>query len=94
MKNTLLAIAITALTTLSIGAQAQTPGPISLAQAAELSAHRVDRLVVIGKIDANFSKRLASIEISRVMNAPPTAFRALVSQTSPTTDPHFKLKLL
>jgi hypothetical protein len=82
MKNIFLTIAVTILT---LTAQAQTPGPISLAQAAELSAHRIDRLVLLGKIDAQFVNRLTMIEVSKVVNTPPTAYRSVVSQTAPAT---------
>lgn len=78
MKRFLYAILVT-LVGFKVNAQA---GPISLAQAAELSAHRTDRLVTIGKIDAGFIKRMAAIEVFKVTGAPPTAFRSVVSQTA------------
>lgn len=59
-------------------------GEIRLAKAAELAAHRIDRLVTLSKIDAGFLNRLEKIEVNKIENADPIFYRALVSQTSPS----------
>lgn len=56
--------------------------PASKAKITELSAHRIDRLVALNKIDKNFLTRLETIEVTPV-NQPPVAFKARVSQTQP-----------
>lgn len=80
--KTLLILASTLL--IGLGNLAQAAGPsITLAKAAELSAHRIDRLVTLGKIDASFLKNLEKIEVAVVANQAPVYFKARVSQTKP-----------
>ncbi len=55
---------------------------VSLAKAAELSAHRIDRMVALGKLDAAFLKKAEKIEAA-VQNQPPTFYHVVVSQTQP-----------
>ncbi|MES3038381.1 MAG: hypothetical protein V4736_10785 [Bdellovibrionota bacterium] len=76
MKSLFLAtiMALLPMTTLAQNA--------SSAKVAELAAHRVDRLVTTGKIDAGFAKRLERIDVSAASPAP-AAFKVLVSQTKP-----------
>ena len=58
-------------------------GPNTSAKIAELSVHRIDRLVVLNKIDASFMKNTAKIEVADVENQAPVAFKVMVSQAAP-----------
>ncbi len=58
-------------------------GANTSARIAELSVHRIDRLVVLNKIDASFMKNTAKIEITDVENQAPVAFNVMISQTPP-----------
>jgi hypothetical protein len=87
MKNLMIA-AMMALLPISAFAQS-----VTSAKVAELTAHRIDRLVVLGKIDASFNKKLAMVEVSAA-GPTPVAFRSLVSQTQPTTGAPIQLELL
>ena len=68
MKKLLL---ITASLLISATALAHDDPKISMAKIAELSAHRVDRLVALNKIDATFLKKLEKIEVIRVAGPAP-----------------------
>lgn len=57
---------------------------VSNAKAAELAAHRIDRLVALGKIDAAFSKRLETIQVA-VVSEGPAHFKVRLSQTQPAS---------
>lgn len=52
-------------------------------KAAELAAHRIDRLVSLGKIDATFMKKMETIEVNTVSNQAPVNYIVRVSQTKP-----------
>lgn len=91
MKPILLTLALT-LTSLTGFAHAD--GKISLAKAAELAAHRIDRLVALNKIDSGFLKKLDQVEVTTVENADPVAYRAIVSQTSPATGAPLQVEIL
>lgn len=56
---------------------------VSNAKVIELSAHRIDRLVSLSKIDASFLAKLAKMEVTVVQNQAPVAFKVMVSQTAP-----------
>ncbi len=58
---------------------------VTLAKAAELTAHRLDRLVTLGKIDASFLKKLEKIEVAVAQNQAPVYFKARASQTQPAS---------
>lgn len=73
---------ITALIALAAGAHPNGPG-VSNAKAIELSAHRIDRLVALGKIDASFLKKLEKMEVAVVQNQAPVYYKVRVSQTAP-----------
>lgn len=64
----------------------------SKAKVAELTSHRVDRLVTLGKIDAAFLNRLEKIEVTAV-NQPPVAFKVRASQTQPAQGTPVQLDL-
>ena len=81
MKNIFL-IASTILLTASAYAHSDGPG-VTNAKAIELSAHRIDRLVTLGKIDASFLKNLEKMEVSVVQNQAPVYYKVRVSQTKP-----------
>lgn len=79
MKS-LLTIAGLMIFALSTSAHA---GGVSNAKVAELSAHRIDRLVALNKIDASFMNKLDKMEVTVVENQPPVHFKVRVSQTKP-----------
>ncbi len=66
---------------------------VSKAKIGELSAHRIDRLVTLGKIDGSFQKRLSKIEVTEVSGPAPVAFRSVSSQTQPTSGQAMQLEL-
>ncbi len=66
---------------------------ISTAKIAELSAHRVDRLATLGKIDGSFVKKLEKISVETVAGQDPVAYRAIVSQTAPQAGQPLQLEL-
>lgn len=89
MKNALLVIAMV------FGSQfalAHDNSTISTAKIAELSAHRVDRLVTLGKIDAAFVSKIERIEVVAGGMAP-VAYKAVVSQTHPQSGTPLQLEL-
>lgn len=69
---------------------------VSSGKIAELTAHRLERLVTLKKVDASFSARLEKVEVSSVSGtAPaPAAYRSLVSQTQPAQGAPMQLELL
>lgn len=81
MKNIIL-IASTLLLTIATFAHPNGPG-VTNAKAIELSAHRIDRLVALGKIDASFLKNLEKMEVTVVQNQAPVYYKVRVSQTKP-----------
>lgn len=66
---------------------------MTTARIAELTAHRLDRLVSLNKIDAAFLKRTEKIEVTAVQNQAPVAFKSLVSQTAPATGSPIQVEL-
>ena len=65
---------------------------VSIAKVAELSAHRVERLVTLGKIDAGFNTRLEKITVAAV-SLGSVAFKSMVSQTQPGTGQPMQLEI-
>lgn len=65
---------------------------VSTSKVAELTAHRIDRLVSLGKIDNGFLTSLESLEVTAV-NQPPVAYKVRVSQTQPANAPPIQLDL-
>ena len=80
--KTLLITFSTLLISLSTLAHPNGPG-VSNAKAIELSAHRIDRLVALNKIDVSFLKKLDTIEVIVVENQAPLYYKTRVSQTKP-----------
>ena len=67
---------------LLLSANVSWAAPASKAKVAELTAHRIDRLVALNKIDASFLNRVEKIEVTAV-NQNPIAFKVRASQTQP-----------
>lgn len=65
------------------------------AKAAELSCHRIDRLVTLGKIDEEFLTKLERVEVTTPDAGAPAGavFMTIASQTSPGSGDPFQLKL-
>lgn len=79
---------------MALSANAHTGGPgVSNAKAIELSAHRVDRLVALNKIDASFLKKLDTIEVTVVQNQAPVYYKTRVSQTKPAQGNPLQLEI-
>lgn len=66
---------------------------VTPAKVAELAAHRIDRLVTLGKIDAAFSTRVEKIEVMAAGPAP-VAFKSVISQTQPAQGAPIQLEIL
>ncbi len=60
-------------------------GANTSAKIAELSVHRIERLVTLNKIDPSFMKNTARVDVADVENQAPVAFKVMVSQTQPAT---------
>lgn len=85
MKSKLFALAIGILTATQITfAQEAAPGIVK-AKAVELTAHRVDRLVSLNKIDGSFLTKAAKMEVSVVQNQAPAYYKVRVTQTQPSS---------
>ena len=90
MKNALL-VTLVLMTTQF--ASAHVDPSISKGKIAELSAHRADRLVALGKIDGSFVKNVQKIEVVEVQNAAPVSYKVLVSQVQPQAGTPMQLEL-
>lgn len=90
MKHLLL---IAAVLLVSQFANAHSDPAMSKAKVAELSAHRIDRLVALGKIDAAFLKRVEKIEVMEVSGPAPVAYMSMSTQTQPTSGQAIQLDL-
>ncbi len=91
MKNILM---ILATLFIAVSAIAHTGGPgVSNAKAIELSAHRVDRLVALNKIDTSFLKKLDKIEVTVVQNQAPVYYKTRISQTQPSEGNPIQLEI-
>lgn len=85
----------TLLTALLIGSSfaiAHEDPSITTAKIAELSAHRADRLVALGKIDTSFVQRMEKIEVVKITSGP-AAYKSIVSQTQPQAGAPLQLEL-
>lgn len=80
--KTLISFFAASVVSLSVFAIDVVPG-VSSAKVAELTAHRIDRLVTLGKIDAGFLNRFDHMEVSVVPDQAPAYYKVLVSQTAP-----------
>ncbi len=75
---------IIALSFLSVSSMAiPATASITNAKAAELTAHRIDRLVSLSKIDQTFLTHFSTVEISVLTNQAPAYYKAHVTQTQP-----------
>jgi hypothetical protein len=85
---------ITMLTILMVFASIKSfADTMAMARVAELTAHRIERLISLGKIDASYSTRTENIEITAAGPAP-VAFKALVSQTKPLQGAPLQIEIL
>jgi hypothetical protein len=91
MKKILLTLSSLLISTAAF-AHGDGPG-VSNAKAIELSAHRVDRLVALNKIDASFLKKMDTIEVIVVENQAPIFYKTRVSQTKPTQGNPIQLEI-
>ena len=83
MKSKLFALAIGILTVTQLAiAQEAAPGIVK-AKAVELTAHRIDRLVSLNKIDGSFLTKTAKMEVSVLQNQAPAYYKVRVYQTQP-----------
>lgn len=83
------------LTTILMGATlafAHNDPTISTAKIAELSAHRADRLVALGKIDAAFVQKIEYVEVTKLTSGA-AAYKSIVTQTQPQTGAPLQLEL-
>lgn len=67
---------------------------VTNAKAVELSAHRIDRLVALGKIDISFLNNLSRIDIVAVPDQPPIYYKVTVSQAQPVQGMPIQLDIL
>lgn len=84
MKTKLLALVIGILATAQISFAQTSPGVVK-AKVAELTAHRIDRLVSLSKIDGSFLTKTAKMEVAVVQNQAPAYYKVRVSQTQPAS---------
>lgn len=85
MKSKLITLVIGILTATQLTfAQEAAPGIVK-AKAAELTAHRIDRLVSLNKIDGSFLTKAAKMEVSVVQNQAPAYYKVRVYQTQPAS---------
>lgn len=89
MKSILLSLALVAVSHYAFAAE---DPRITTGKVAELTTHRIDRLVNLKKIDAQFLHRLEKIEITKV-DETPVAYKAIVSQTAPAQGKAIQLEL-
>ncbi len=85
MKSKILGLVIGILAAAQISTAQQAATGIAKAKAIELTAHRIDRLVSLNKIDASFLSKTAKMELSIVENQAPAYFKVRVSQTQPAS---------
>ena len=85
MKSKLFALAIGILTATQITFAQEAAPSIVKAKAVELTAHRVDRLVSLNKIDSSFLTKAAKMEVSVVQNQAPAYYKVRVTQTQPSS---------
>jgi hypothetical protein len=70
-NNLIAKSATTALAILILGASAQAAAKIPNANAAELTCHRIERLVILKKIDSAFLNSIQSVTVESIPNANP-----------------------
>lgn len=90
MKSLILSLLVFSLSSLSLAQDAT----VSVAKAAELTAHRIDRLVTLGKIDSSFLTSLEKIEVHVLQDQAPAFFKTTSTQTSPEHGEPLKLEVV
>ena len=96
MKKTILTLTLGLLVAAQVAfADPTTTTPaITKAKAAELTAHRIDRLVSLNKIDNSFLTKLATMEVSVLTNQAPAFYKVHVTQTQPAQGQAFQMDVL
>ena len=82
MKSKILLTILSVLTAAQLVFAAEEAG-IAKAKVAELTAHRIDRLVSLNKIDPSFLTKTAKMEVSVLQDQAPAYFKVHVTQTQP-----------
>ena len=90
MKNLITAFAFLTIASTTF---AHEDARITSGKILELTTHRIDRLVVLKKVDPNFLKHLEKIQVTAVENQSPVAFKALASQTAPAQGQALQLEI-
>lgn len=85
MKSQLFALAIGILTVTQMAFAQEAAPSIVKAKAVELTAHRVDRLVSLNKVDGSFLTKAAKMEVTVVQNQAPAYYKVRVTQTQPAS---------
>ena len=83
MKTKLFALVTSILIATQLVFAEEVTSGIAKAKVAELTAHRIDRLVSLNKIDNLFLTKTAKFEITVVQNQAPAYFNVRVYQTQP-----------
>lgn len=83
MKKIILTLALILSVTINTSAHPNGPG-VTKAKVAELTSHRIDRLVSLNKIDKSFLTKLVKMEVSVLENQEPAYYKVHVTQTQPT----------
>lgn len=81
VKSLLLSLTFAALSSSSLFAADLTVTP---GKAVELSCHRLERLVTLGKVDGSFLTKLSSLQLTRLQPTKPTdpSFKVIASQVA------------
>ncbi|XGC79949.1 hypothetical protein ACES2L_11480 [Bdellovibrio bacteriovorus] len=90
MKSLILSLLVFSFSSVGLAQEAT----VSVAKAAELTAHRIDRLVTLGKIDSSFLTSLETIEVEVLQNQSPAVFKSISTQTAPVAGEPLKLEVL
>lgn len=81
MKKLILTLTISLLTTVTFS-NPNSPS-VTNAKVLELTAHRIERLTTLGKIDSTFLNNLEKMEVTIVLNEAPVYYKVRASQTQP-----------
>lgn len=85
MKTQFFTLVMGILTAAQLTFAQEAAPSIVKAKAVELTAHRVDRLVSLNKIDSSFLTKTAKMEVSVVQNQAPAYYKVRVYQTQPAS---------
>ncbi len=93
MKNLITAFAFLTIASVTFAHDNHEDAKITSGKILELTTHRIDRLVVTKKVDANFLKRLEKIQVTQVENQSPVFYKVLASQTAPQQGQPLQLEI-